>query len=98
MGTPNAEEYCPAELRVNHLLFCAIDPPDPRYPFAPAGDPLDVSGADGMGDMSGSAALTARLPADVSLYTFFVVQWNSFIYIAGSDIQMSLSGPQAGRG
>jgi hypothetical protein len=27
LGTPNKEEYSPAELRVNRLLFCAIDPP-----------------------------------------------------------------------
>ena len=89
-GTPDEEDYGPAELRVNRLLFCAIEPPDPNYPFAPEGEGLGVSGADGLGDLALKADLVARLPADVSLYRFFVEQWNSFIYIAGSDVHLSL--------
>jgi hypothetical protein len=91
LGTPDAEEYSPAELRVNRLLFYSIEPPDPSYPFVPDGDSLDVSGADGLGDLAVKADLIAGLPSDVSLYRFFVEQWNSFIYIAGSDIQLSLN-------
>lgn len=47
LGTPSAEEYAVAELRVNRLLFCSIGSPDPRYPYVPDGDALDVDGADG---------------------------------------------------
>ncbi len=79
MGMPNQEDYSPAELRVNRLLFCAIDPPDPRYPFVPDGDSLRVDGAHGLGDLAVNGDLVARLPADVSLYRFFVDEWNSFI-------------------
>jgi hypothetical protein len=103
VGTPGMEDeeaYSPAELRVNRLLFCAIEPPDPSYPFAPDGNPLDVSGARGLGDTPEMAKIAAQLPADASCYRFFVEQWNSFIYIAGSDIQLSLnlsdSVPRAG--
>lgn len=92
LGTADAENYSPAELRVNRLLFCAIEPPDPRYPFAPNGDPLDVSGADGLGDLEAKAGLVAGLPADASLYRFFVDRWNSFICIAGWDIHLSWNG------
>jgi len=98
-GMPDEEDYCAAELRVNRLLFCAIESPDPRYPFVPNGDSLDVSGAAGLDDLAVNADLVARLPADVSLYRFFVEQWNSFICIAGPDIQLSLktsdSAPQS---
>jgi len=92
-GTPNQEEYSPAELRVNRVLFLAIDPPDPRYPFVPDGRSLQVDGAHGLGDLEAKSDLIAALPPDVSLYRFFVDQWNSFIYIAGSDVQLSLGPP-----
>jgi len=90
-GSPDEEKYGAAELRVNRLLFCAMEPPDPRYPFVPDGDSLGVSGADGLGDLASKADLVARLPPEASLYRFFVEQWNSFIYIAGSNIQLSLN-------
>jgi hypothetical protein len=90
LGTPNQEEYSSAELRVQGLLFCAIDPPDPRYPFPPDGDSLGVDGAHGPGDLAAKADLIARLPPEISLYRFFVEQWNSFIYVAGGDVQLSV--------
>ena len=90
-GMADQEDYCRAELRVGRLLFCAIDPPDPRYPFAPDHEPLGVSGADGLGDLAANSDLITRLPSDASLYRFFVEQWNSFIYIAGHDIRLSLN-------
>jgi hypothetical protein len=34
-GMPDQEDYGPAQLRVNLLLFCSIQPPDPNYPHAP---------------------------------------------------------------
>jgi hypothetical protein len=93
MGTQNQEEYSPAKLRVNRVLFLAMDSPDPRYPFVPDGSSLTVDGAHGLGDLKAKSDLVAALPSDVSLYRFFVEQWNSFIYIAGSDVQLSLGPP-----
>jgi hypothetical protein len=96
VGTPGAEDeerYAPAELRVNRLLFCAIEPPDPDYPFVPDGSPLDVSGVRGLGDTPEMARIAAQLPSTASCYRFFVDQWNAFIYLAGSDIQLSFLVP-----
>ena len=88
-GQPDQDEYGPAELRVGGLYFCFIEPPDPTYPFKPNGKPLSVSGDDGA---SGEIGFLQKLPAGVSCYRFFVDQWNSFIYIAASDVQISSSG------
>src|SRR5580700_3556879 len=87
-GMPDHEDYCAATLRVNRLVFFAIEPPDPRYPFIPDGDSLGIDGAKGLGNSGEMAALAARFPAEVSCYRFFVEPWNSFIYVAGSDIEL----------
>ena len=93
IGTPGGgdqDEYGSAEMKVNGLYFCSIEPPDPTYPFRPNGQLLGVSG-DGSGGSSPEVReLAQSLPADASYYRFFVEQWNSFIYIAASDVQISL--------
>lgn len=88
MGTPNQEEYRCAELRVNKLVWCSIQPPDPTYPFAPNGDPLNVQGDDGLSHCEELTPLVRQLPAGVSFYRFFFEEWNSFICIAGSDVKL----------
>jgi hypothetical protein len=86
---PDQEDYGPAQLRVNRLLFCSIQPPDANYPYAPDGRALNVQGDDGIEDSLELKVLAGRLPPGVSLYRFFVEEWNSFIYIAGSEIEIS---------
>ena len=46
-GNPDGlkrEDYRIAELRISGLVFCVIDPPDPKYPYVPDGAALNVSG------------------------------------------------------
>jgi hypothetical protein len=94
-GTPgesDQDEYGPAELKISGLYFCSMEPPDPTYPFNPNGKPLRVSGDScGRGSLEISN-LVRRLPPGASCYRFFVEQWNSFIYIAASDVQIAWSG------
>jgi hypothetical protein len=92
IGTPDSadvEEYCFAELKVRGLYFCFIDPPDPRYPFRPNGRPLSVSGD----FATDSSPVIAKLPEGVSYYRFFVDQWNAFIHVAGSGVEISWNEP-----
>jgi hypothetical protein len=88
-GMPGQEDYGPAELRVNRLLFCSVEPPDPTYPYAPDGNAFNVQGDDGIGDSPALKTLREQLPPGASMYRFFVEEWNSFIYIAGSEIEIS---------
>jgi hypothetical protein len=98
VGTPgdqDQDEYGPAEVKVNGLYFCFLEPPSPNYPFKPNGKPLGVSG-----DSSGNASpeiinLLHKLPPDASCYRFFVEQWNSFIYVGAAEVQISWSGAHA---
>lgn len=94
-GTPgesDQDEYGPAEMKISGLYFCSIEPPDPNYPFKPNGKPLGVSG-DNSGNSSPEISnLVRKLPPGASSYRFFVEQWNSFIYMAASDVQISWSG------
>ena len=91
-GEPDQDEYGPAEVSVTGLYLCSIEPPDPKYPFRLTGKPLGVSG-DSSGNSSPEISnLMRKLPPSASCYRFFVEQWNSFIYVAGSDVQISRSG------
>lgn len=88
-GEPDQEEYGHRELKVSGLYFFSIEPPDPTYPFKPNGKPLDVQGDDSGLSPPEIGKLIRELPPDASCYRFFVQQWNSFIYIAASDAQIS---------
>ena len=90
-GEPNQDEYGPAELRVSGLYFCSIEPPYPTYPFKPNGEPFGVSGDAATNGPSAIITVLQTLPTGVSSYRFFVEEWNSFIYIAASEVQISLN-------
>jgi hypothetical protein len=92
-GMPNEEDYATAELVVNGLYFCAIESPESTYPWVPDGRPLSVSGSCCV-DSQTPSELLLTLPPGAGCYRFFVEQWNSFIQIAGADVQISWRDPQ----
>ena len=90
------EDYRAAKLLVSGLCFCSIDPPNTKGWFAPnrryvsRGRPLDVRGDSGKpGTRIPLEALSQTPPPGVSVYRFFVDDWNSFIIIAAKDVQIS---------
>lgn len=91
VGTPDdadPERYRRATVTVTGLHLAAIDAPDAHYPFLPDGSPLWVQGASiRPGDNAAIDAALAALPADSVTYRFFVVDWNSFIYLAGANAE-----------
>jgi len=97
-GTVDQEELAYLGVRVNELYFCSIDPPDPNYPFQPDGSAIQVSGDAGLFNSKAEVAeLASKFPAGIEFYRFFVEQWNSFICIAGSNVEISCgSGPNGG--
>ena len=92
VGTPDSEdpeEYRNATLSVTGLLFCAVDPPDVRYPFAEGHSPVWVSGDDQWPKKLDGllSSLRANIPG-FTYQRFFAVDWNSFIYVAGRDVEL----------
>jgi hypothetical protein len=75
----DSERYRRATLKVAGLVFCAFDPPDPRYPFAD-GRPLEVD----LCDADPTVAATAALPDGAFAARLWVANWNSFIHLAGT--------------
>ena len=83
-----------AVLSVTGLYFCAIEPPDPNYPFA-SGKSVVVSGDPAEPDhLPSLPALMGKLPAGTWCYRFFVVDWNSFMHIAARDAEVTFTGPR----
>lgn len=78
------ERYRGARLRVAGLLYCAFDPPDPRYPFAERG-PLVVD----LCDPDAAIPVNAALPLDAFSARFWVASWNSFIHLAATSAELA---------
>jgi hypothetical protein len=93
---PKREDYRVAKLQVSGLCFCSIDPPHtggwdaPNRRYMPRGYPLGVGGDSGKpGTRIPLEALSQTPPLGISVYRFFVHDWNSFIIIAAKDVQIS---------
>jgi hypothetical protein len=95
VGTPEAEdrdEYRSATLIASGLYFYVIDPPDSKYPFATKQRPVRISGDDGLPDLlSKLAANLAQTNPGFTYHRFFSNDWNSFIYVAADDVQLTWS-------
>jgi len=74
-------------IELQEIAFIAIEPPDPRE-----SDPRPYSSSLGTLQIDGSLAdaksfpqlpkLRPNLPADAEIFSFYVVNWNSFIHIS----------------
>jgi hypothetical protein len=99
VGTPDSldpEEYKIAILRVTGLCFCTVELPCPGEPFLPDGSPVNVSGypEDPKSFEKVNESLTkingllAKCPPGAWCYRFFSHDWNSFIHIAGTSVEL----------
>ncbi len=93
-GLPDAED--PEAMRVGRIcvreacLFF-IEPPDPEYHFSIAGGPSGLDG-DGPWRLDQTAELDSliqKLPAGTTTYRFYLADWNSYLYLAGSNVEFS---------
>jgi hypothetical protein len=95
VGTPEAkdrDEYRNATLTVTGLYFYVIEPPAVNYPFITKHRPIRVSGDEGWPDsLTDLAASLAQTNPAFTYHRFFSDNWNSFIYVAADDVQLSWS-------
>lgn len=75
-----------AVLKGTGLCVLSIDPPYPGSSFLPTGKPLQVTAVPAETDkLPTLPQLVRALPEGVTVYRFFVSQWNSFIHLACRD-------------
>jgi hypothetical protein len=85
------EVYRNARLILSDLLFCVIEPPDPRYDYHEK-KPLWVGdGSHSSAPVSSSIQLPSLLPENAFSHWFFVNNWNSFIHVAAMDARLEFS-------
>lgn len=81
-------QYRNGTLRVFPLYLFFADPPYPGYHFIPNGSPLNATGYPAeKGQNRIFDEISQALPADASVYRFFLDDWNSFLYIAGAGAE-----------
>ena len=84
------EDYRVGKLQIRGLCYCAIDPPDARWPWNRAGNRLGVYEDTGNPEQRRtSKALSETLPPGISAYQFYVDDYNSFLDIAAKDVHIS---------
>ncbi len=87
---PDPERRRSGTLKVASAYLFFIEPPDPTYNFVPDGSPLNVSGDSvTAGQSTVLDHLLPVLPRNATLYRFFLEEWNSFVYLAGADVEFS---------
>jgi hypothetical protein len=73
-------------LEISGLLYFAIEPPDPTYPFARP-EPLWVDVGSST-EWPSPSTLPRELPEGAFTFLLFVQQWNSSIRVAASSVTL----------
>lgn len=94
-NSPNREALTEGEkkgkLLFTGLLFITIEPPDENYPYEDSsGIEITAEGAATTQDFKEKyaahlAKMPQNLPEDAFLHYFYVVDWNTFIFVAARD-------------
>ncbi|MGA2060763.1 MAG: hypothetical protein ABSG67_09810 [Thermoguttaceae bacterium] len=89
MSTPlNAgrETYRSAILELRGLAYFAVEPPDPKYPYAkPGAITVDLC------DVEDGSSLSA-IQSGMFTSRFFVSEWNAFIIVSASEAVLTWTG------
>ena len=89
-GDSDPERYRPGTLKVICPYLFFLDPPDPSYPFVPRGAPVNASSFPvRQGENAKVDALLQRIPPEATAFAFFLDDWNSYLYVAGSSVEFS---------
>lgn len=87
---PDSDRYRAGTLKLNSPYLFFVEAPDPTYPFLSNGLPVNASGAPvKLGDDPKIDALLQRIPTGATAFVFFLDDWNSYLYLAGSDLNFS---------
>jgi len=86
------EQYRKARLQLLGVEYCAVDPPDPRYPYREP-RPITVDVAEPDEEMANTLAHSPSGFAG----RFFVNDWNAFIHFAATDARLDWLGPTSKR-
>lgn len=98
IGDPRSEDresreaYREGQLRLNDLLFCVIEPPDPAYSYHEAGRLLLGAGSLKSTEIPSLPKLPEPLPEGAFAHWFFVQKWNAFLYVAAMDAYFEWKG------
>ena len=94
-GNPYASAHAererkdPGRLTISGLLYLVVEPPDETYPFQ-SDEGLWIKDDEITSQTPGvSARLPWDLPPGAFVHRFFVDDWNSFIYVAGTHAKFS---------
>ena len=81
-------------VEIHKIVFIAVDPPDPRR-----SDPRPYRGSSGSLQIDGMVAddkifpvlsqLKPDLPPNTEVFSFYVVNWNSFMHIAAAEARLT---------
>jgi hypothetical protein len=86
------EIYRLGRLDVKEIVFMAIDPPHPRDLDPKPCKPSGVLQIDGVATTEtifpGLSKLKQQLPSQAQIYSFYVVNWNSYIHIAAGEAEL----------
>jgi hypothetical protein len=89
-GDINPELYRSGTLKVVCPYLFFLEPPDPSYPFVPRGAPVNATGFSVKpGENAKVDALLDRIPREATALVFFLDDWNSYLYLAGSSVEFS---------
>jgi hypothetical protein len=86
----NAEEreaYRLGKLTLDSLFFCAIETPDPTYPYREKKHLRISAGHLESLTHANLPDLVQSLPENAFSCWFFIQEWNAFIYVAALDAQ-----------
>lgn len=84
------EAYKEALLVITGLQYLIIEPPNENYPFAES-KALWIDARDMSKNLNPS--LLASLPEGSFVRSFFVNEWNSFVHLAGTNVELTWKGP-----
>jgi len=87
MGDPpeRREAYRRGRVEISGLLFLAMEPPDPTYPFQTSD--LRIDGCDMSKNIN--PELINSLPPDAFFRSLWVEEWNAFIHIAARAAEIT---------
>jgi hypothetical protein len=91
------EVYREARLDLKGIIFIMIDPPCPREldpkPYKSSSGTLQIDGFETTESMLPNlATLLEGVSAGTSPYSFYVVNWNSYIHVAAKEAELVWTG------